>query len=377
MRQKNALARLALWARCAALVVLGLIFFLHPPRTQAANFGDEVSDGQLLDDGASIQNLEATSNTVLGDSAEVLSTLGVDADGDGIDDGTEWELIQRYAPVLYLPLEFDWTRPASVDWYLSRVRMRFHHNDCSDCAIINYPSVNQGNLVTQYHKKKSGWLWCSHETPYQYSWTSWNSDHHFFLQAYSDAYHSGSNNPGDWPVYAHVYRNGLGNINVQYWYFWPYNDGPGSFNHEGDWEGLTVRLDANNNVSAVHLFQHNDIVTLGYGSLTWWGTHPTVWIGDGTHASYQSEGACDYYWQEGFDDSCSHNVNNRWFTWAGGKPSWEPGIQGAGVVNVGELAHPLNGQQWIRYSGRWGELGTTDTTSGPRGPAYQAKWMID
>jgi len=61
----------------------------------------------------------------------------VDADQDGIDDGMEWELANRYAPVLYMPnlishdlasyIPGDWTWPATVEWYLPQVRMRMHH----------------------------------------------------------------------------------------------------------------------------------------------------------------------------------------------------------------------------------------------------------
>ena len=40
------------------------------------------------------------------------------------------------APVVYLPWTLDWTKPANVDWYLSRVHMRFHHDGCPDCAIL-------------------------------------------------------------------------------------------------------------------------------------------------------------------------------------------------------------------------------------------------
>ena len=123
-----------------------------------------------------------------------------------------------------------------------------------------------------------------------------------------------------------------------------------------------------------------------------------------------------------------------WFTWAGGKPAGSLGFQGGGVINVGErhyyvsgshilqdainAASPgdtiyvhngtyyenivinkpinligedrnhtiiygkaatqpkdyLNGQKFIFYSGRWGEIGEIDATCGPQGPAYQDSW---
>jgi hypothetical protein len=47
---------------------------------------------------------------------------------------------------------------------------------------------------------------------------------------------------------------------------------------------------------------------------------------------------------------------------------------GANMINVGEKGKPLNSQVFINYGGRWGEIGTTDYTSGPQTPSVQATW---
>jgi len=306
-----------------------------------------------------------------------------DADGDGIDDGHEADLIDMYAPLLYMPnlieraqagsVSGDWTWPANVQWYFPQVRMRMHHNNCPDHAVLDFGYVNTASLIAQSHSRMTlGWTGCSHTSPVQYSNGSWHDDDHFFLQAGTDdQVHPGIHTGADgWKVYAHAYRNNIGGTSIQYWFFYAYNDYISSANHEGDWEHVNVRLDASEQVSAVHYSQHDNLLTYTPGQLTWSGTHPQVWVADGSHANYPSQSACG--------SGCWTNYDQRWFTWAGGKGS-AAGLQGGGIINVGERFAPMAGQEWIRYSGRWGEVGNVDGTSGPRGPVYNKHnwWYTD
>ncbi|MBI3181410.1 MAG: hypothetical protein HYZ28_04645 [Myxococcales bacterium] len=305
----------------------------------------------------------------------------VDADKDGIDDGDEQCLLDRHAPVVYLPRSLDWTLPASVNWLMPRVVMRFHHSSAPDCGVLSQGYVNQYSLVSQSHRKKCWSLWKGyhHCDPTYYSSSGpWNEDQTFFLQHPNDATHSGSSYPSDWIVYGHVYRNTLGGFNAQYWFFFAYNDGPSGFNHEGDWESITVRLRADQTVDGVYFCQHGDCSTFrSPAAMSWYGgTHPYVWTADGTHASYPDESSCDGTWREGFDNSCETVSSYRWFTWSGGQAG-QYGYQGGGVINVGEKGLPLNGQQFVKYYARWGEIGNSGDTSGPRTPTYQSTWDLD
>ncbi len=302
----------------------------------------------------------------------------VDADADGLDDGLENCLLQRHAPVLYLPWSLDWARPARVDWYLPRVHMRFHHDGCPDCAVLALGSVTQTSLINRSHTEKD-WV-CSHNGATRYSYgDGFNANETFFLQPPDDATHNGSTNPADWKVYGHVYKNALGGVNVQYWYFFPYNDGPSGFNHESDWEHINVRLAADYTVSGVHFAHHSNVTYYARAEVQWYGTtHPVVWIADGSHASYRSEAICDSTIEEaGMGlSSCETNSSYRWFTWAGGKGT-AAGFQGWGVINVGEKARPLNNQHFIKYNSRWGEIGNTSHTNGIRTPSFQGNWLRD
>ncbi|HEU4880624.1 MAG TPA: hypothetical protein VFT45_00225 [Longimicrobium sp.] len=324
-----------------------------------------------------------------------FSYWGVDNDLDGIDDGTESDLANTYAPVLFMPhlisradagagVAGDWTWPANVEWYLANTQMRFHHDNCPDHQILNLGTITTSNLTTRSHQRATSWLGCSHSgTTYQSGTWNFSTENHFFLQAVNDdVTHPGVRDPSQWPVYARVYRNAMGGYSIQYWFFYAYNDYIGSANHEGDWEHINVALKADGTTNAVWFGQHNGEKQLQPYQVTWYnGTHPQVWVADGSHASYPSEGECDATLVEGTAESCWSNLGERWFTWANGMGA-DYGLQGKGVINVGEAGTPMPGQGWIRYSGRWGEVGALndlniDGTSGPPSPIYQASWTRD
>jgi Vacuolar protein sorting-associated protein 62 len=300
---------------------------------------------------------------------------GRDDDGDAIDDGVEQCLLDRHAPVAYLPLSKDWTLPTNVDWYLARTRLRFHHNNCPDCPIIDR-AISQDALGQQSHQGR-GFL-CRHTGP---SYPSGSGarvpGESFFLEVLEEADHAGSSNPADWRVYGHVYRNVVGGFDAQYWFFYAYNDNFASFNHEGDWESVAVRLRPDGTTESVFYCQHGGCQRKDAREVTFHqATHPTVWVADGSHASYESEAACDATLiQEGGPDSCETNDGFRWFTWNDGRRG-QQGLQGAGVLNVGEKGRPLNAQTFLHYNGHWGEIGVSDVTSGPVGPAYKDSWKL-
>ena len=318
----------------------------------------------------------AEETTVQAAVAAGCPVRGSNGDGDAIDDGVEQCLLERYAPVAFLPLNKDWTRPANVDWFLARSTLRFHHNNCPDCSII--PSgPGQAALGQQSHQHRGGFL-CRHSgTRYPSGSGDPVPGQQFFLQVLDDRDHAGPGNPADWRVYGHVYRNVLGGIDVQYWLFFAYNDNFAGFNHEGDWESVAVRLRGDGSVESAFYCEHGNCHRKEPWQVGWYrGTHPQVWIADGSHAAYESEAECDrLLFSEGGPDSCETSDDFRWFTWAGGRGN-ERGLQGGGVTNLGERGLPLDGQAFLHFNGRWGEIGVSDDTSGPIGPAYKDKWEL-
>src|SRR5687768_17982194 len=96
-------------------------------------------------------------------SEPAFSVWGVDNDGDGLDDGTEADLANTYAPLLYMPnlitreqagygVSGDWTWPANVERYLANTQMRFPHDTCPDDQILNLGTINTSNPTTQHHQ---------------------------------------------------------------------------------------------------------------------------------------------------------------------------------------------------------------------------------
>jgi len=297
---------------------------------------------------------------------QVEGTPG-DNDRDGLADALEEQLLATYAPQLRLHSD-DWTRPASVPWHLQRSYMRYTHAGCSDCEIIPRGQVTTSNITERCHQNKSGWPWCNHEGACNHSDSYVSSQHNvgFFLQQHN-ADHSGSGNHGDWVVYGHVYPNHVDGVTIQYWFFYPYNDSFSGFNHEGDWEFIAVLLNADGSVHNLPYSQHEGKHDYMPNEVQWVdGTHPVVYVAKGSHANYAATNGEDCIGGP-FYDNCDNGG-----TW------WNTGDnQAFGGVNwVGEKTRNFNDSNWLRYSGRWGEIGTSDITSGPFGPAYQSNWTV-
>jgi hypothetical protein len=292
-----------------------------------------------------------------------VSSDTTDNDGDGIPDAIENELARKYAPEVRLtPTSKSWTLPANVDWYLSRISMRFNHtqdlNVCGDCEVLTKGKVTQTNIHRQPHKTKD--KTCQHTNDNRYS----NSSSYFFLDPSSNDVHKGSSNPSDWRVYVHVKRAKSGGFFIQYWFFYPYNNYYDIIIHEGDWEHITVRLDANGNPVKAYYAAHSEGTTHNWGNLQKVnGTHPVVYSARGSHASYPTAGD---HTIKGLplgipakDDT--YNSGPVWQTWNN-------------LVNIGEKGRPLNGQEFILYSGRWGKFGKTSDLTGPVGPTFHSEF---
>jgi len=254
-----------------------------------------------------------------------------DQDRDGLPDSLEERLAARYAPAVVLaPGERN--RPASTRWLLARVAPPgIAANDASHALLAG--QLRLGGTE------------------------------------FSDEVRAGSNDPRDWVTYVHVYPRVDGGINVQYWFFYPYNKAPLFFgNHEGDWEHITVELAPGGSPRAVYFSEHsnnNPGVYRSWEQVRRVGDHPIVLSARGTHASYPDQTSVAWFdnvSQCRAVEACQDLV---WRTWEAG-----------GLVNVGERGAALVDGEELAYAGRWGGGGHfLRSRPAPHGPKHQRAFL--
>jgi hypothetical protein len=153
------------------------------------------------------------------------------------------------------------------------------------------------------------------------------------------------------PVYYHYEFDGAGAGRdfITYWFFYPYNDGPSSGNHEGDWERVVVLLDEHGNGRAIKLFRHNCNVQLSWDQISKVpnSNHPIVFSAAGSHGSYGTPGAHENACDTPIDDYTGNGT--AWKTW--------------------NYLADVQRQPWYGFGGAWGEVGESTHTTGPLGPS--------
>src|SRR5699024_4779115 len=120
-----------------------------------------------------------------------------------------------------------------------------------------------------------------------------------FLQIISGEHESSvrAGNLASAKTYVHVRApaDGSRGLDIQYWFFFPYSgpliDGPAGGAHEGDWEHITVRLDASwQTIREVYFAAHNSEGrwVMPEELDLYARTHPVVYTARYGHASYPS-----------------------------------------------------------------------------------------
>jgi hypothetical protein len=250
-----------------------------------------------------------------------------DADQDGLPDTLEAALAARFAPAVILdPQEAN--RPASIAWLLSRI------------GGLGHLGSDRGSFPPEVR--------------------------------------AGSADPQDWVTYVHVYPRTDGRINVQYWFFYTYNEGPLFFDHDSDWEHITVEVEPNGVPRGVYFAQHgnnnpgvyrpwSEVRKIGDKTGATIGEHPLVLSARGTHASYADQASLAWFEHASGCAAADRCTDQLWRTWLGG-----------GLVNIGERAAPLGAPEALAYGGRWGSPGRfLRSRSAPPGPLHQHGFSSD
>jgi hypothetical protein len=173
-------------------------------------------------------------------------------------------------------------------------------------------------------------------------------------------------------TYGHLYPARDGGLLLQYWFFYPFNDSHYLFDHDADWEHVTVRLDHALRPLGGYYARHGDNAPgqwFAWSELAREGEHPVVLAARGSHASYASQRDARWY-----DRVCTARDPARaeavgctvWRTWE--RP------RTGGILAVGHRAPPHPEARFISWPGTWGADGPLGLADAPRGPAFQQGW---
>lgn len=264
-----------------------------------------------------------------------------DLDRDGLEDRAEDELLRRFAPVLLLhPTEP--ALPGNAEWLLARAEI--------EPAPGRPYRVLAASLL--------GVLASGRPPP--------DPTARLHLRGGARA---GSADPGDWVAYGHAVPAQGGGVLLQYWFLYPFNDAYGLFDHEGDWEHVTVKLGADLRPEGAWYARHHDVAEafFPWDALAREGDHPVVLAARGTHASYASRADAPF-WERvcpgGHPAAAAAAGCPTWRTW-----------ESVGIVNLGERGAPR--APFLSWPGRWGatgRLGLDSRRDPPPGPAFQRGW---
>jgi hypothetical protein len=282
---------------------------------------------------------------------------------------------ERYAPFVYLhPNETAF--PSTASDFIVNSRLRWSHDGCTDHAVDNpdgraasYDKIVQSRLgaasgVNAYsHEgnnficRHSGTVYLAHQLTRPYDGGSERATEGaegMFLDLNNRTRDGNPELAAD-PVYYEYLKGRY----VVYWFFYRHNPNnvAGIGTHEGDWEHITVRLDANDLPLEVAYYRHScdpDIYSWselqsgdGVNFGLRYGTHPIVYSAEGSHASYARAGSYGASTCQGPDDAASSA--RTWTT-------------STNLLNA-------RTQPWYGYGGAWGEVGESGHNTGALGPS--------
>jgi hypothetical protein len=172
-----------------------------------------------------------------------------------------------------------------------------------------------------------------------------------------------------------------GRIDLQYWLWYPYNDYSPTLPagevwqvHEGDWEAVSVILDATGKPLVAGYSQHGMGKRREWAKVVKRGERPLVYVALGSHANYFRKGEVplDPRTIDGTFIRIIEAYGIAAVEHTGGGPTLRPRLV---VVSA-------RSPSWMSFAGTWGETGYVHfpqqapiiAGAGPRGPAFHEQW---
>lgn len=324
---------------------------------------------------------------------------------DGSDYFDVPETVVKYAPLVYLhPRDEFW--PGDPSEFIRRSELRWSHQAtvvCGDHTVAARGAVDASRLggATPYahNPRNPSNLLCHHRedvelTARDYTRPFDGSKRNnvlgeddgylkegFFLDPENDqSLRRGIPRvPGN-QIYpgAPVFYEYVKGQYVTYWFFFPFNEyrlplpnfeEEALQRHEGDWERISIQLDAEDNPLNVFYYHHSGGMIAQWSTINKHdGTHPVVFSAKGSHGSYPDAGFYPTELPGAMDEAAQ---GPKWMTWE-------------------DLAD-VTTQPWYGFGGAWGEvsgliiietpLGTLSggDYTGPLGPSRyktsRSKWF--
>jgi hypothetical protein len=288
------------------------------------------------------------------------------------------EVVSRYGPRLYFhPSEKFW--PYDPSSFISHSSLWWaHKGSCRDHLVANLDTVDASRLGAgsqdpytdsprdprAFHcrsQPKFSFRASSHTRPYDGDrpYPLNRLGHEGFNLNLDDAFRGGFKDasPQDHTYTSPApleYEDGKlpDGYFTTYWFFHAFNGT--AVSHEGDWERISVRLASDRTPLETAYYRHGGPPRfLSWGETPkYQGVHPNVYVGLGSHASYESP-------RLRFRDRTSSH-GQVWSTWEGKRK-----------IDVAR-------EPWFSYGGAWGRVGHAKDTTGPTGPgekkAYPDAW---
>jgi hypothetical protein len=293
----------------------------------------------------------------------------------------------KYAPAVFLHPSEDAFPARAVNFFIRNSELVWSNHNERDYKLTDFGQTDARRLgVRSYLDAYAacGWWAWQLTRPYQSGRGDWPpyggcklEDRDGFFLNLRDAQHAGEPSAlGEVPVYYEYPREQGGYI--AYWFFYAYNrtrvhgQDRARFDHEGDWENITVDLDERNRPKQVAYYRHGckppmvvpwPLVprTDSAGRRSSSGTHPIVYSARGRHGSYAQvgDGSRNHCESGRVGDDQLARGGRQWRTW--------------------EKMARVDRQPWFGYGGAWGEVGCNHRgllcdvwlarhTTGPLGP---------
>lgn len=253
----------------------------------------------------------------------------------------------QQATMMYAPLVFlapgEENGPSDASEFIRNSRLRYSNEGifAGDDNLADEGEVDEGRLGSGGYEHDGN---ASNEDVRPKDGRGPGGDEGFFLDLNNDDRGRLGRNPNP-----PVYHEAVDGRYITFWFFYAYNQGPipaVQDNHEGDWERIVVKLDRRNRATHVAYYQHNGPPqTIAWPNVPKQGSHPIVYSGKGSHASYATPGKH----RLGPKVNDTTGRGRQWRTWRNMKNA--------------------RAQDWYGYGGAWGEVGNIRDTTGPQGPS--------